>query len=174
MQHKLVLSHYWWNSWGAFGSGNDIQQTKVHQSSGRYLQKRVRANGNHHTEELSCKYLTWHKYQKRISVAEGWFKRKISITSSSYSINLLNKLKLHQDQWRQVPVLRNTPWPPVFLILMPAISSISWNMQNCLCCFSGQAWCLSCEQLWVWRDVPLELTTSSCPRDIKMNIKSEL
>lgn len=143
-------------------------------AAGRYLQKRMRANGKRRTEELSCKYITRHKYQKCMLVARGWFRRKIRITSSSL-FNPLNKPKLHQDQRRQVPVTGNAAWSPVFSpIPMPAISSISWKIQKRLCCFSGQAWCLSCEHLWNSRGVPLKLRTSSSLRDIKMNRKSEL
>jgi len=82
-------------------------------AASRCLQKRRRANSKHHTEKLSCKYLTRHKYQKWILAAGGWFRKKIRITSSSL-FSPLNKHKIHQAQRSQVPVTRNTAWAPVF------------------------------------------------------------
>lgn len=61
----------------------------------RYLQKRMGANDKHHTEKLSRKYLTQHKYHRYVLVAGDWF------TSSSL-LNSLNKPKLHKDQRKQV------------------------------------------------------------------------
>lgn len=137
-------------------------------ADGRYLQKRMGANYKHHTENVSHKYLTQHKYQRYVLVAGDWF------TPSSL-LNSLNKPRLHEDQRRQVPVTRNSAWPPVFFPYPNTSYKLYFlKMLKCLCCFHGQAWCLSCKYLWIWRDVSLKLSTSSSPRDIKLNIKSEL